>query len=147
MKSTMHRKDMAKNGHQIEEKNKICHTWGINSLTGSLTTFRGEPKWEGPTLCFIMRGEPDELLGDSGGALPAGNMDGKALLALACGLEEFPCTFKGPPAFASLSNCVTWTHKVTKHEIISIQSKQYFAYNHRSISILIRTKELISWHL
>lgn len=81
-------------------------TWGINSLTGSLTTFSGEPKFEGPGLCFIIRGEPDVLLGESGGALPAGNKDGNGLVDEACGLEEFPGTFKGP-AFASFSNVVT----------------------------------------
>lgn len=81
-----------------------------------------------------MRGEPDELLGDSGGALPAGNMEGKALPAVACGLEELPWTVKGPPAFASASNCVTCSHKGRKHEIIIMhhkskkQCKGYTAY-------------------
>jgi len=84
-------------------------TWGINSFTGSLTTFKGEPKLEGPTLCFTMRGEPDELLGERGGAVPAGNMEGKELLE-EFGLEQFPGTFKGAPDFASFSNDVTYTH-------------------------------------
>lgn len=55
-----------------------------------------------------MRGEPDVLLGERGGAVPAGNMEGKELLA-AFGLEQFPGTFKGAPDFASLSNDVTYT--------------------------------------
>lgn len=86
-------------------------TCGINSLTGSLISFKGEPKLDGPALCFITRGEPDVLLGDKGGALPAGNIDGNELIALACGLDEFPGTFKGPPALASLSNVVTFNHR------------------------------------
>lgn len=45
------------------------------------------------------------LLGESGGALPAGNKDGNEFVA-AFELEEFADTFKGP-AFASLSNDVT----------------------------------------
>jgi len=51
-----------------------------------------------------MRGEPDVLLGERGGAVPAGNMEGTLL---AFGLEQFPATFKGLPDFASLSNNVT----------------------------------------
>lgn len=78
-------------------------TWGIDSLTGSLSTFSGEPKLEGPTLCFIVRGEP-QLLGESGGALPAGNIDGKELLVPG---DAVPGTFKGAPAIASWSNDVT----------------------------------------
>ena len=69
-----------------------------------------------------MRGEPDVLLGDRGGALPAGNIEGKELLEVACGLEEFPGTFNGPPALASLSNVVTYTQKRRKHGDISIWS-------------------------
>lgn len=79
----------------------------MNSLTGSLTTFRGEPKLEGPALCFIIRGDPDVLLGERGGVLPPGNMEGKELLVVVFALGEFPETFKGTPAFASLSNDVT----------------------------------------
>jgi hypothetical protein len=55
-----------------------------------------------------MRGEPDELLGERGGAVPAGNMEGKELVA-AFGLEQLPGTFKGAPDLASLSNDVTYT--------------------------------------
>lgn len=69
------------------------HTWGINSFGGSLTTFKGELKLEGPTLCFTMRGEPDVLLGERGGAVPAGNMEGNVPL-VAFGLEQFPGTFR-----------------------------------------------------
>ena len=87
---------------------QICQTSGITSLTGSLTTFKGEPKLEGPALCFTTRGEPDVLLGERGGAVPAGNMEGNELLE-AFGLEQFPGTFKGAPDFASLSSDVTYT--------------------------------------
>lgn len=77
-------------------------------MIGSLTTFKGEPRLEGPALCFTIRGEPDELLGERGGAVPAGNIEGKELLA-AFGLEQLPGTFKGAPDLASLSNDVTYT--------------------------------------
>lgn len=56
-----------------------------------------------------MRGEPDVLLGERGGAVPAGNMEGRELL-VAFGLEQVPGTFKGFPDFASFSNDVTYTH-------------------------------------
>lgn len=82
-------------------------TCGISSFTGSLNTLRGLPREEGPGFCFIIRGEPDELLGESGGALPAGNMDGIELLAAAFVLEALPGTFKGFPTFASLTSDFT----------------------------------------
>lgn len=92
--------------YKLKEKAyQTALTCGITSLTGSLTTFKGEPKLEKPTLCFRMRGEPD-VLGERGGAVPAGNMKGAELL-VAFGLEQFPGTFKGTPDFASLSNDVT----------------------------------------
>lgn len=52
----------------------------MTSRTGSLTNFNVEPSEEGLVLCFKVRGEPDVLLGESGGAVPAGNMEGNALL-------------------------------------------------------------------
>jgi len=64
-----------------------------------------------------MRGEPDVLLGERGGAVPAGNMEGKELLE-AFGLEQFPGTVKGAPDFASLSNDVTCT--INKGDIKTI---------------------------
>lgn len=67
-----------------------------------------------------MRGEPDVLLGDRGGALPAGNMEGKELPEIACGLDEFPGTFKGPPALASLISDVTCIQKFRKQDKIRI---------------------------
>lgn len=79
-------------------------------MTGSLTNFKGEPKTEGPALCFTIRGEPDELLGESGGALPAGNMEGNELVEAAFGLEHDPDTFRGTPALALLSKDFTCTH-------------------------------------
>lgn len=72
-----------------------------------MTNLRGEPKTEGPDLCFRVRGEPDELLGESGGVLPAGNMEGNELLVAAFGLDNDPETFKGPPALALLSKDFT----------------------------------------
>lgn len=66
---------------------------------------------DGPTRCLTKRGEPDELLGESGGALPAGNMEGNELLEAAFGLEDVPVTFKGTPAFALLSNDFTCTQR------------------------------------
>lgn len=80
----------------------------MTSFTGSLTNFNGEPKEEGPVpIRFITRGEPEELLGDSGGVPPAGNMEGKELLAAAFELLEFPETFSDKPAFASSSKDFT----------------------------------------
>lgn len=83
------------------------HTCGISSLTGSFTNFKGDPNIEGPALGLVVRGEPDELLGESGGVLPAGNIDGKELLVATFVLEEVPVTFKGPPALALLSKFLT----------------------------------------
>lgn len=76
-------------------------------MTGSLTTFKGELKLERPTLGLTMRGEPVVLLGERGGAVPAGNIEGRELLA-ALGLEHAPGTFKGAPDLASLSRVDTY---------------------------------------
>lgn len=76
----------------------------MTSFTGSLTTFSGEPKEEGPIPArFMIRGEPVLLLGESGGAPPAGNNEGSGLLGEAFVLLEFPATLKATPAFASSS--------------------------------------------
>ena len=78
-------------------------TWGIGSLAGSkVVGFSEEPKLERPVaLCLVIRGEP-QLLGESGGAaLPAGNIDGIALLVAEL---EPDATFKVDPANASWSN-------------------------------------------
>lgn len=83
------------------------HTCGISSLTGSFTNFKGDPNIEGPALGLVVRGEPDELLGESGGVLPAGNIDGKELLVATFVLEEAPVALKGPPALALLSKFFT----------------------------------------
>lgn len=80
----------------------------MTSFTGSLTNFNGEPREEGPVpVRFITRGEPEELLGDSGGVplLPAGNMEGNELFAVAFVLLEL--IFSGKPAFASSSKDFT----------------------------------------
>lgn len=73
----------------------------MTSRTGSLTNFNGEPKDEGLVLCFDVRGDPDELLGESGGVLPAENMEGTALFPKTLALKEFPEAVMGIPAFAS----------------------------------------------
>lgn len=72
-----------------------------------------------------MRGEPDVLLGERGGAVPAGNMEGKGLLA-AFGLEQFPGTFKGAPDLASFNNDVTYT--ISKGVIKTISPKHICYY-------------------
>ena len=59
----------------------------------------------------MVRGEPDELLGESGGVLPAGNMEGNELLAAELVLEDVPETFKGPPPLALLIKDLTCTYK------------------------------------
>lgn len=74
------------------------------SLTGSRTTFSGEPNEEGLDLCFVVRGEPDELRGESGGVLPVGNKEGNALIERAFVFVEFSSALNGTPAFASASN-------------------------------------------
>lgn len=67
----------------------------MTSRAGSGTNFSGEARG-GLLRCFEKRGEPEELLGESGGVLPAGNTDGKVLP-----LAEFERALKGVPAFAS----------------------------------------------
>lgn len=51
----------------------------------------------------MIRGEPEVLRGESGGAPPAGNKEGSGLLPAAFGLLEFPGTLMATPAFASSS--------------------------------------------
>lgn len=87
----------------------VGETWGMNSCTGSLTNFNGEPKEEGPVFCLDMRGEPDELLGESGGALPAGNKEGNELPPEALVLTEIPKKLTGLPTFASSIKDFTYT--------------------------------------
>lgn len=76
----------------------------MTSFTGSLTNFSGEPNEEGPIPArFTVRGEPEELLGESGGVPPVGNIEGNGLLEDPLVLLEFPPTLKATPAFASSS--------------------------------------------
>jgi len=82
----------------------------MTSLTGSLTNFSGDPN-EGLFLCFVVRGEPDELRGESGGVLPTGNKEGRELLDKeAFVLVEFSSALKAALAFASASNDLTCFH-------------------------------------
>lgn len=52
------------------------------------------------------RGEPDELLGESGGVLPAGNIEGSELIAVAFEVDV-PEASKGQPPLALLSKVFT----------------------------------------
>lgn len=88
---------------------KVANTWGMASHTGSLITFRGEP-WdkEPPAFCFVKRGEPDVLRGESGGVLAAENIEGKELLEETLTDIELPNVLNGDPAFASASKDFTY---------------------------------------
>lgn len=55
----------------------------------------------------MSRGEPDELLGESGGVLPAGNIEGNVLLVAAFVPEDVPEAFRGPAPLALLSKDFT----------------------------------------
>lgn len=89
----------------------------MTSFTGSLTTFRGEPKDEGPApkTRFINRGDPVLLLGDSGGALPAGNMEGNELPAVAFAPVELPAMFR--PDLASSIKFLTYKQCKPAHTV------------------------------
>lgn len=75
----------------------------MTSRPCSVTNFSGEPRG-GLLRCFDKRGDPDELLGESGGVLPAVNTDGKLFPPAEFKLFklfEFEKAFNGVPAFAS----------------------------------------------
>lgn len=74
----------------------------MTSRTGSVTNFSGEPSDEGLVLCFETRGEEDALLGEIGGALPAGNSEGNGLCIAAFKLDQLTEALKEAPDFASL---------------------------------------------
>lgn len=95
------------------------------SRTGSVINLRGERREEGLVLCFDMRGEPDELLGESGGALPAGNMEGNALLPGVFTFKEFPWALKEAPAFASSIRDLTCIHVKAARDPISKDERKY----------------------
>lgn len=85
----------------------------MTSCTGSMENFNGDPRDEWLLLCFEMRGEwgePEELLGESGGVLPAGNVEGNELLPEKFTVEEFPSPLIGTPALASAIKDFTYTH-------------------------------------
>lgn len=81
-------------------------TWGTSSFTGSFTIFNGE-KADGPSLCFIILGDPAELLGESGGVLQAGNIEGSELTAATFRVDEVPGEPRGPPPLALFSRDFT----------------------------------------
>jgi hypothetical protein len=81
----------------------------MTSHSDSLTNFNGERKDEGLVFCLDVRGEPDELLGEIGGALPAGNMEGNELTPPTLTLAEIPGMLMGLPAFASSIKVFTCT--------------------------------------
>lgn len=80
----------------------------MTSRTGSLTNFSGEPNEEKLDLCFIVRGEPTALLGESGGVLAAGKREGNGLTPQAFVEVEFPEAPRLVPAFASSINDFTF---------------------------------------
>lgn len=96
------------------------------SLTGSLTTFSGEPNEEGLVLCFKVRGEPDELRGESGGVLPAGNKEGNELLERAFVFVAFSSAPNGAPAFASASNDLTCVNNVSMKKLNRCSLKERY---------------------
>lgn len=79
----------------------------MTSRTFSLTNFSGEPNEEKLALCFIVRGEPTALLGESGGVLAAGKREGNGLIPEAFVEVEFPDAPKLVPVFASSINDFT----------------------------------------
>jgi len=94
----------------------------MTSLTGSLTNFSGDPN-EGLFLCFVVRGEPDELRGESGGVLPAGNKEGRELLDRAFVLVEFSSALKAAPAFASAINDLNCFHSAPMKKVKQMKMK------------------------
>ena len=95
----------------------------MTSCIGSLTNFNGEPRAEGLDFCFDARGEPDELLGESGGALPPGNMEGNELLPTAFTLENFAEALTVAPAFASSIKDFTCAHVKKERNESSLDDK------------------------
>lgn len=89
----------------------------MTSRTCSVTNFRGEPSEEGLVLCFDTRGEPDELLGESGGVVAAGNIEGNILLPATLTLFEFPRALNGVPALAS--SIKDFTCQIRQQEILA----------------------------
>lgn len=85
----------------------------MTSPTGSVTNFSGEPSEEGLVLCLERRGEEDALLGEMGGALPAGNREGNGLFPVAFALEQFTEALKEAPAFASSIKDFTYSYVTT----------------------------------
>ena len=94
------------------------------SLTGSLANFSGDPN-EGLFLCFVVRGEPDELRGESGGVLPAGNKEGRELIDRAFVFVEFSSALKRAPAFASASNDLTCFHNASMKKLTRYGWKEH----------------------
>lgn len=87
----------------------------MTSLIGSLTNFNGDPRDDGPATepRLKKRGDPELLLGDRGGALPAGNIEGNALLVARFVPPEMLGTLNGSPSFASSIKDLTYMPKLT----------------------------------
>lgn len=87
----------------------------MTSRTGSFTNFRGEPNEEKLDLCFIVRGEPTALLGESGGVLAVAKREGNGLAPQAFIEVQFPEAPKLVPAFASSINDFTFRNTKSKY--------------------------------
>ena len=93
----------------------------MTSCIGSLTNFNGEPRAEGLDFCFDARGEPDELLGESGGALPPVNMEDNDPTAFT--LEYLAEALTVVPAFASSIKDFTCAHVKKERNESSLDDK------------------------
>lgn len=112
----------------IDWKNNLQEfsTWGITSLTDSLINFSGEPKFDGVVLVlFIERGDPDVLLGERGGALPTGNIEGKELNMVAFEPLELPEIFREIPLLASSIKVFTYKRCKIKKVGTITQKRQW----------------------
>jgi hypothetical protein len=77
-----------------------------------------------------VHGEPDELLGEIGGALPAGNIEGNELTPLALALVELPGMLMGLPAFASSIKVFTCT---SIKRVSQEQAKQFHIWASKQV--------------
>lgn len=73
----------------------------MTSCAGSRINFNGERSEEGLVFCLDTRGELDELLGESGGPLPAANIEGMEFPPPGLPVPDIPDILMGLPAFPS----------------------------------------------